>query len=603
MPAPAQTTPDAQDPTASADPIALAAFVSRRGGRVLAYLDAVAQPDRALTAAGEAFAAFRLARAADPDAEAAATTLLRATRRAATAYAENPYRPEGRERTIHRTTACGAMPRLLIAWTEGRLPDGDVERLVEHLQDCPDCRALRDAFDRAELGYRGGETVALDGTEVGVIATAMALAVAPPEPASPAAPSASASTPRTRRTAIPAPPTAVPGRTAIPDSPAAARPDLASRPAGPAPVGRRTAIPERPATSVPVPPAAPAPPAADGPTGIPPRPTSADRPTAVPARPTSLPTPPARDDADVAAGARGSADATSPAQVERTGPDDGDTPSGPKGPLRAGRRPDAPEDPLGPEALGYAVPRKGLPRPPRRPAVPRVKRRRSRRPPTAAVAAAETTAPEAPAPDVAGTAEAAVPGPAPTKAEAAKARAAEAAAERETAAKAREEEREQAERAAEAARRDADAARAATEAARDEDAAENDGSAREEDRDGALALVGATASDAASTATSAGSDDPASDDQRSDSGVTAVRPAVAPATVTGGGLTSVGRRALQVPIVRQLGVPAVLLLAVLIGALIAAGAFAGRQQDTVAPVTRPTIPTVPANPAEIPPLR
>ena len=48
---------------------------------------------------------------------------------------------------------------------------------------------------------------------------------------------------------------------------------------------------------------------------------------------------------------------------------------------------------------------------------------------------------------------------------------------------------------------------------------------------------------------------------------------------------------------------AVLLLVVLIGALIAAGAFAGRQDDTVAPVTRPTIPAVPADPSDIPPLR
>ncbi len=57
------------------------------------------------------------------------------------------------------------------------------------------------------------------------------------------------------------------------------------------------------------------------------------------------------------------------------------------------------------------------------------------------------------------------------------------------------------------------------------------------------------------------------------------------------------------PLVRQLGVPAVLLLAVLIAALIAAGVFAGRQEESVAPITRPTIPTVPANPADIPPLR
>jgi hypothetical protein len=76
-----------------------------------------------------------------------------------------------------------------------------------------------------------------------------------------------------------------------------------------------------------------------------------------------------------------------------------------------------------------------------------------------------------------------------------------------------------------------------------------------------------------------------------------------PATVADSGVASFGRRVLEIPIVRQLGVPAVLLLAVLIAALIAAGAFAGKQEETVAPVTRPTIPTVPADPSQIPPLR
>ncbi|CAB4951500.1 unannotated protein [freshwater metagenome] len=76
-----------------------------------------------------------------------------------------------------------------------------------------------------------------------------------------------------------------------------------------------------------------------------------------------------------------------------------------------------------------------------------------------------------------------------------------------------------------------------------------------------------------------------------------------PATVAEGGVTGFGRRALDTPLVRQLGVPAVLLLVVLIGALIAAGAFAGRDDESVAPITRPTIPTVPADPSQIPPLR
>jgi len=525
--APAQTTSDALDPTAAADPIALAAFVARRGGRVLAYMDAVTQPDRALTAASEAFAAFRLARAADPDAEAAATTLLRATRRAAAAHAENPYRPDGRERPARRTGACDAMPRLLVAWTESRLPDDDVARLVEHLQGCPDCRALRDAFDRAELRHRGGEAADLDGTEVGVIATAMAQAVAPataPVAAAPAADvPAAPKTPRPRRTAIPAPPAAGP---ALPAH-SAARP--------PAPVGRRTAIPEPPTTAVPA---------------------SERHPATTPA----------------------------PEPI---------TPKAPT-PPHGGSGPALPEDPLGPEALGYAVPRKGLPRPPRRPVVPRVRRRRTRRPQSAAVAAsvASDAVPETPVPtDGSATTTDAVPTtqpevPTPSKTEIAQARAAEAAAEREAAARVRAEERATAERDAEEARQEAEDVRREAEEAR---RAADDAPA-----------VG----DTTTVAPGRPEDGAAVPDRDDDtSAQQPATPAIAPATVTSGGLTATGRRVLQVPIVRQLGVPAVLLLVVLIGALIAAGAFAGRQDDTVAPITRPTIPTVPADPSEIPPLR
>ncbi|MDO9408630.1 zf-HC2 domain-containing protein, partial [Patulibacter sp.] len=193
MAAPAQTTSDVPEPSATADPAALAAFVSRRAGRVLAYLRTVTAPADALGATGEAFASYRLARAADPDAEAPATTLLRATRRAAAVHAENPHRPDGRERSATRTGACTAMPRLLVAWTEARLPEPDVARLVEHLQGCPDCRALRDAFDRAELGYRAGDSTDPDGSEVGVITTAMAQAGGGPAEQAAPAPSAAAS--------------------------------------------------------------------------------------------------------------------------------------------------------------------------------------------------------------------------------------------------------------------------------------------------------------------------------------------------------------------------------------------------------------------------
>lgn len=476
MAAPAQTPLDAFDPSAPADPIALAAFVSRRGGRVVAYLDAVTAPDRALHAAGEAFATYRQALAADPDDEP--TALLRAVRRAATVSAENPFRPDGRERPARRTRACEAMPRLLVAWTEARLPDGDVGRLIEHLQECPDCRALRDAFDRAEIGFRGDTSIELDGTEVGVITTAMALATPAARTAVPErAPSTTAPSPATR-----------PRRTAIPAAPSSVADHLA-KPSGPAPVGRRTAIPAAP-TAVPLPPAAV------------PLPTQRPRP-------------------------------------RRTG----------------GGEPGAPEDPLGPEALGYAVPRSGLPRPDRRPAVPRVKRRRARRPASAAVEA--TAAVDAP---TTGDSSSSVAAPRPAEAPA-----------------------------------PADTPRTAIPLTA---------------ADASRTVIPSTKADTPRTASPSTSpaetDDPAPEEEH--------RPAVAlsPATITGsaaggtggtGRLSTVGRQALQMPVVRQLGVPAVLLLAVLIAALIAAGAFAGDDGDSVEPITRPTISTVPSNAGEIPPLR
>lgn len=505
MAAPVPTTPDAQDPTAAADPIALAAFVSRRGGRVLAYLDAVTQPDLALRAAGEAFASFRLARAADPEAEAAATTLLRATRRAATAHAENPYRPVGRERPARRTAACDAMPRLLVAWTEARLPESDVARLVEHLQACPDCRALRDAFDRAELGYRSGTAAELDGTEVGVIATAMALAVGPPAPGSSVTAAPAVEELPGRRAGVPARSDGgrtddAPRRTALP---ATRRTEI---PAPPAAVpGRPTAVPARPRTP------------SRGPTAVP------DRPTAIPERPRTVPGRPAAEpDRSTAAPQRSTGVPERPPA----------TPDGATG---------VPDDPLGPEALGYAVPRSGLPRPVRRPAVPRVRRPRRRRPPAAAVAAVaavEVTVAAVPTED-----EAVRP-------------------------------------------RDGDASSATGSDAprtRDDDrvgvAAAPVG--RADDRDARPAVAPATATTVAPATVST----------------------VPPATVTSGGLAATGRRVLEIPIVRELGVPALLLLAVLIAALIAAGVFAGQQEESVPPITRPTIPTVPADPSDIPSLR
>ncbi|WP_138974242.1 zf-HC2 domain-containing protein, partial [Patulibacter medicamentivorans] len=155
---------------------------------MLAYGDEVARPDLALQAASEAFAAFRIAVATADQADALdpEAALLHATREAAARHAENPYRPSGRERPERRTTACELMPRLLVAWTEGRLSVEDEQRLVRHLRRCPDCRALKDAFARAEERYRGGSGATLDSTETSVIVSTMAAVQIPVAGAAPA---------------------------------------------------------------------------------------------------------------------------------------------------------------------------------------------------------------------------------------------------------------------------------------------------------------------------------------------------------------------------------------------------------------------------------
>ncbi|MGE4426185.1 MAG: zf-HC2 domain-containing protein, partial [Solirubrobacteraceae bacterium] len=161
-----------------ADPVVLALLVQRRAGNVLAYVDEVTSPDLALRATGEAFAAFRIAVAtADPPTAVDPETALKhAMRQAAARHAENPFRPHGRERPAERTHACELMPRLLVAWTETRLSEADEQRVVRHLRTCSDCRALNDAFARAEQRYAEGPPSALDATDVSVVVTTMAAA-------------------------------------------------------------------------------------------------------------------------------------------------------------------------------------------------------------------------------------------------------------------------------------------------------------------------------------------------------------------------------------------------------------------------------------------
>ncbi|WP_022928686.1 hypothetical protein [Patulibacter americanus] len=173
------------------DPVSTAAFVARHGGRVVAYLDEVTTPERALRGAGEAFAALRV-RLASPhqDDDAVGRALLSATRSAATRHAG---------RGLPAGDAPDAVAHFLVARHTGRLDPDDEARLDALLRDSPAARELAAGFDRAERGYARDHQAPLTGTEVGVIATAMALAAAPTAPAGPDA--------AVRRTAIPAPPT------------------------------------------------------------------------------------------------------------------------------------------------------------------------------------------------------------------------------------------------------------------------------------------------------------------------------------------------------------------------------------------------------------
>src|SRR5258705_8400092 len=94
---------------------ALAALVERRGGAVLAYCEAVAEPGRGLEAAGEAFARFRreVRAAAEPRALDPEALLLRSTRRAAAAQAPSAPPPGGvLARRLGAT--CPLVPELLV---------------------------------------------------------------------------------------------------------------------------------------------------------------------------------------------------------------------------------------------------------------------------------------------------------------------------------------------------------------------------------------------------------------------------------------------------------------------------------------------------------
>ncbi|WP_022930053.1 hypothetical protein [Patulibacter americanus] len=161
------------------DPAVLGLLVERRGGAVVGYLREVTPPGEALWAAAWALADLRARVLTTGGAEFdPAAELLAATRRAATRFAENPLRPDGRRRTQERTAVCERIPRLLVSWAGARLPREDELRLLEHVRGCPDCQAANTAFARAETEFRDGLSPALEPAEAGALIAAMALASA-----------------------------------------------------------------------------------------------------------------------------------------------------------------------------------------------------------------------------------------------------------------------------------------------------------------------------------------------------------------------------------------------------------------------------------------
>jgi hypothetical protein len=169
------------------DPEALRGLVARRGAAVVAFCEAVCDPEPARLAAAEAFARFRAAVAAweDPAGLNPEVLLLGATRHAAASFARTAPAPGQRRARFGRhheaSPLCADVPSLLAARADGVLGPAELDALAAHLEAHPACANVEAAFRRAERGYRsppaGGLTPAT--AEVLVAALAGAAPVAP----------------------------------------------------------------------------------------------------------------------------------------------------------------------------------------------------------------------------------------------------------------------------------------------------------------------------------------------------------------------------------------------------------------------------------------
>ncbi|MEA2304391.1 MAG: hypothetical protein QOH43_1671 [Solirubrobacteraceae bacterium] len=141
------------------DPEALEAVVARRGPAVLAFCQAACGPETAVRVAAEAFARFRAAVVAAPDAATLVPDelLLGATRHAAASFAQVTPAGGGVRRVLGRPVGpnpCADVPAMLAARAEASLTPADLQRLARHLDRCAGCKWLESAFSGAEAAFR-----------------------------------------------------------------------------------------------------------------------------------------------------------------------------------------------------------------------------------------------------------------------------------------------------------------------------------------------------------------------------------------------------------------------------------------------------------------